>query len=618
MSWFRFTRWFRWRHRRGRSISLLVPFRPDTEYRARVWSWLQDYWRHELPGAEIVMGRNDDIPFSKTSAVNDAFRKAHGDIIVILDADCYIPGKVILGCARRIRQARRRRRRLWFIPYRHFYRLTQEATRRVLLSDPRHPLRFSDPPPPEMVDDAARNSGYGHWFGALIQIMPREAFIAAGGMDERFCVDEATQILTRDGWKSRADLSEGERILTLNHGTGLSEWQPVLAVNSFDGEHEMLSIESKTHSSLTTLNHRWPVIHRPDYRPGTGWGSIRSRRTWTTSAGIRDSDTVPTAAVCADLPAEAKYSDDLVALVAWFWTEGSITRLRDGRPGRGVVISQSLVVNPENCERIRACLTGVFGPASAFPRRGKSPVPDIPRWREREDRRNAVFVLNAEAGELMQQHAPGRVPSHAFLLDLTSAQLDLFISVSLLADGHERARNCEVSLSQKDPAAAEAFQFACILAGDATSTHTAPAMEHYGYGMTTVRVRQQRGFRLVKGEHRNVTHVGTVWCPTTPNGTWLARRNDRVYFTGNSGWGGDDIAFMTAVDTLYTSHRTTPNGVLHLWHPHKGVQHFERMWEGQEEPGANDFLSTRYADARGRSQRMLRLTREPGTGGEVK
>lgn len=31
-----------------------------------------------------------------------------------------------------------------------------------------------------------------------------------------------------------------------------------------------------------------------------------------------------------------------------------------------------------------------------------------------------------------------------------------------------------------------------------------------------------------------VMHSGLVWCPTTTNGTWLARRNGTVYFTGNS------------------------------------------------------------------------------------
>lgn len=177
---------FRRRYRRGRGITLLVPFRSDGEHRARVWDWLRAYWDYELPGAEIVMGENFATPFCKTAAVNDAASRGHGDIIVILDADCYLPGNVILNCAKRIRAARRRGRKLWFIPYRHFYRLTQGATAEILATDPDCPPTIEDPPPRWMVEDPI-NSSYGHWFGALIQIMPRKAFDLAGGMDERFC-----------------------------------------------------------------------------------------------------------------------------------------------------------------------------------------------------------------------------------------------------------------------------------------------------------------------------------------------------------------------------------------------------------------------------------------------
>ena len=61
--------WHRHRHHhheRREHISLLVPFRAADEERERIWHWLHEYWRHELPGAEIVRGRDDDYPFSKT------------------------------------------------------------------------------------------------------------------------------------------------------------------------------------------------------------------------------------------------------------------------------------------------------------------------------------------------------------------------------------------------------------------------------------------------------------------------------------------------------------------------------------------------------------------------
>jgi hypothetical protein len=171
--------------RLGAGISLLVPFRSDFGIREETWSWLRDYWAAELPFAQIVEGYNMESPFCKTAAVNDAARLATGDVVVIMDADCYMDGQVLVNCAKRIRRARKYGGKLWFVPYRRFYRLTRIASASVIESSPDSPLRFSDPPPGAHLL-TNKGTSNGHWFGALVQIMPIEAFYAAGGMDERF------------------------------------------------------------------------------------------------------------------------------------------------------------------------------------------------------------------------------------------------------------------------------------------------------------------------------------------------------------------------------------------------------------------------------------------------
>lgn len=171
-------------------ISLLVPFGGKDPRRAEVWEWLEQYWRENLPDCEIVVGhdrrsRKRGVPFSKAVAVNDAFKRSRGDIIVVLDADTYMSTEVITHCARRIRTAQQYGVRMWLIPYRFLFRLTREASDRVLASDPCDPLQFSTPPPREDVE-SVNGSGSGHFYGALAQIMPREAFEIVGGMDPRF------------------------------------------------------------------------------------------------------------------------------------------------------------------------------------------------------------------------------------------------------------------------------------------------------------------------------------------------------------------------------------------------------------------------------------------------
>ena len=180
--------------KKGHGISILVPFHcpnPNNQ-RAKNWRWLKRYWEYHLPGAEMIIGKDQaaiddpDIPFSKSVAVNDAASRAKGDIFVIVDADGYISIESVLHCAKKIREALRKGRRLWYVPYRRFFRLTKDASWKVLRSDPRkHPYKFPHPPHAKDVQ-STDGSQHGHWYGAMIQIMPAEAFWEVGGWDERF------------------------------------------------------------------------------------------------------------------------------------------------------------------------------------------------------------------------------------------------------------------------------------------------------------------------------------------------------------------------------------------------------------------------------------------------
>ncbi len=183
----------RGKHRRRRHvISILVPLGGDDPARLRNWSWLEKYLRCHLPEAEIVVGRDRASerrrcrkPFSKAAAVNDAFRRSSGDVIAVLDADAWLSAHVIVEVAERLRHERRCGVRSWFVPYDALYRLRRPTTERVIESDPCHPLWFPTPPPAWDIDNKD-GSGPINIYGAMCQIMPREAFELVGGMDERF------------------------------------------------------------------------------------------------------------------------------------------------------------------------------------------------------------------------------------------------------------------------------------------------------------------------------------------------------------------------------------------------------------------------------------------------
>jgi hypothetical protein len=177
--------WKRKHKRHNELISIIIPFQSFDPVRLRIFEWVLQYWHDHLPEAEIIVAGNDEIPFHKTLAVNEGVQRARGDILVIMDGDCYMSADTVREVANRIRQARRENRKLWYVPYRRFYRLNERASEALLHTHPQDPLRIPDPPPSNWVEHMETSSS-GHWWGALIQVMPREAFIEAGGMDIRF------------------------------------------------------------------------------------------------------------------------------------------------------------------------------------------------------------------------------------------------------------------------------------------------------------------------------------------------------------------------------------------------------------------------------------------------
>lgn len=397
---------------------------------------------------------------------------------------------------------------------------------------------------PWFLENAPRDTNYKNQIR-----FPKDVWIIPGNsQDTKFegynCCDSETQILTTHGWVNYDQLREGELILTLDHDTGMSEWQPVQRVNIHPGKpRNLILMEGAEFSALTTPDHRWATFNRT----GT--------RRWRTTATLNGEDKIPTAALSADRPSEPKFSDALVEAVAWFYTEGSLV----GKTG--AVIYQKF--GTKTCDRIRRCLTQLFGPPVDRFQSTNTATDGTPLWRENVNNSPSSgsgtpkglseFRLNRDAGQVLLEYAPGRVPTYEFLLSLTQAQLDMFLEVSMLADNRGPG-----VFAQKNHAMSEAFAFAAILAGCSVSIRpqwqpTATG----GYDMLLVRTMSKRSTNPVSAAKKpgrakieTVRHDGIVWCPTVRNSTWLARRRGSVYFTGNCLGGAIDEA---------DSHKTTPD-----------------------------------------------------------
>ncbi len=104
---------------------------------------------------------------------------------MLLDSDALLDAKVIAHCADRLRRQRKNGMRSWFVPYDDLFRLNRKATATILLTSPSAPYNIPSPPPPDWID-GRDGSGPINIFGAMCQVLPREAFVRVGGLDPRF------------------------------------------------------------------------------------------------------------------------------------------------------------------------------------------------------------------------------------------------------------------------------------------------------------------------------------------------------------------------------------------------------------------------------------------------
>lgn len=350
-----------------------------------------------------------------------------------------------------------------------------------------------------------------------------EAFLQEIAAD--FCADEETEILTQRGWLRYNEVQVGDQTLGMKMD-GTVEWTNINRVNIFEAKHRrMVKMVQRAHDSLTTKDHRW-LVERVDLNHSC----MFKERKFTISEQLgKSNERIICARPVTNLPETPKYTDALVELVAWYWTEG---HLRE-KDKNSIDIAQDRTVNSRKWKSIEAALISEFGPRSGRISGGDG-------WTVHVGHNS--FHLRGEFASAISQFAPGKDKKldYGFITSLTKSQLKLFIDTSIAGDGWLKhnpqsawGRTHGAEIAQKKCHNLDVLQFACQLYGlQTTLTY------HERVNQWWLRIFEKNSFYPVSakrsGKLTEIDYFGKVWCPSTNTSTWLARRNGTVYFTGNT------------------------------------------------------------------------------------
>lgn len=318
------------------------------------------------------------------------------------------------------------------------------------------------------------------------------------------CVSEDTEVFTPQGWKKYIDLKEGQYIYTFNITKKTLEVALLQKINIYDYNGPMYNIKNKIQDQLVTPNHK--IIKKPfasdQYVLEDAQEISKSNSSFVSPIACENSS-VPGINLTLN---EIKF-------LAWIHAEGYYDKT-----SRRFVITQKETKNVDDCDEIRVVLSDMgvqYEECSKTRSLGVS---------------TKIFNISyKDTSRLLEKLFPEGYKKElpAAFLNMNRRQAYTFLNTFWKA---KKTKDDIVCISSKT--LSDQIQGLCVLAGYGTifrKTKRFAKTNEYMYLIERIKYTD-----TYISEIKSIPYKGKVWCPTTVNNTFIARRNGKVFITGNS------------------------------------------------------------------------------------
>lgn len=332
-----------------------------------------------------------------------------------------------------------------------------------------------------------------------------------------YCVDENTEALTQRGWLAHSEITTSDKILSFDGERMV--WSAIKSIfrDNFDGK--MFKMTSCGIDALMTPGHK-----------------IVTERGLVPIELLKESDKVVLMGN-AVRDQESVYSDSMVELIGWIATEGNFQPNK-----KSITIYQN---EGEKAKRIRQTLRNLNFEFSE---------------RKSSKSENISFAIKRQHWDEITKIIPDKNLTMEFILSLSNHQKSLLIETMVDANGHRHG--LLTRYTQKNKQHMDLFQALLALTGQKMNIHFVHFVENKmsfgkpgsyyvgnifsrGENVTNVAVIDLHGGKnnghnrpgegkITHPNNPTVDYHGTVWCPETEYGCFLARRNGKAYLTGNT------------------------------------------------------------------------------------
>lgn len=337
----------------------------------------------------------------------------------------------------------------------------------------------------------------------------------------KFCLSKDTDVLTERGWKQFPKLTMDDVVLTLNQNKNELEYQKIQDIIVQDFKGYLNHVNGKTVDILATEDHRH-VIER----------NIRTKKNgkyvsyWAGKTQIIQFAKLPRAfripASGKFFGSSSKYSPDFASLLGWIITDGHAMFYK--KKPYIIRISQ---IKSDTTQQIEFLLNNLHLPNKKYMRKRMTTLPNGARYSGTE----TVFTFPRKISKQIIQALNGsihRIPRWVYIAPIEVRQ-HLFASL-MAGDGTQNGTgrggrpNSSIFYCHSKELSDDIQELCAGLGLRAT----------IGFNKLWRVYISHHGHHYVK--KRNIQkekYEGKVYDITVPNGTFIARRNGRMFITGN-------------------------------------------------------------------------------------
>lgn len=326
------------------------------------------------------------------------------------------------------------------------------------------------------------------------------------------CIDSETEILTLSGWKNYKSLTKNDKICSYNIDNDCLEWDNICEIYQYNYNGNMIEARGRHIDMCVSPNHRCI------YKSQRNLVKIKEAR------NLKSGDKIICSAKLKTEIDNNNFSNDEIEFLGWFLSEGNYRKYskKDGTINvYGLEITQSETKNPKFVKEIENIIKRLNLNYTKILKNKKH------SYNKEKNSDIATFYIkkqnNIEFVNKILSITDLDKNINKNFLSFNKEKMNIFLDTFRKGDGSK----IRFSIGQKSINNLNFLQaIGCLLGYDA----------YMGKNYVNFNIKKYKNLRNSKESIiKEKKYNGIIWCPETEkNGTFLARKNGKVFITGNS------------------------------------------------------------------------------------